>query len=244
MPSWAQPVTWGAVFGRCGGRVLDHRLIIGGSLVDEKQPPDPMASVRRPDSFSNLRGQIGGLVYKWYGKRLVVTRAPRPSRQKPTAKKRRSCAAFAEASRYAEQARRQPALWAKYAAAAKQRKIPVRALAISDFRSWPKFHHLYLSPLGDPLRLEIGIVMADKFPGKTVRLDVVVRRMDGSELARGSAAPQRAPNRWDFVLRDVPLRERLAMEFSATDRFERTTTARYSTEVRPGVPPKAVRDAH
>lgn len=182
-----------------------------------------MAQIQRPGLSTNLRGRVGDLVYKWYGKRLVITRAPRPSTKKHSARKARSCSEFAAASRYAEQARNQPALWKVYAAHAKPRRIPVRSLAISDFRTVPTFGpaSIHCQTSG----VAVSFSMADRFKAKTVRVDVIACTDDGCEFARGAASSQR-PGEWRYVLPEPPTRH-FRVEVAATDRFERTTTVRY-----------------
>jgi len=79
-----------------------------------------------------LRGKVGGLVFKHYANKVVVTRAPTFTGQWSTAqqdgRKR-----FAQASAYARTVCADPVLRAKYEKLAVQRGITIRSAAISAY---------------------------------------------------------------------------------------------------------------
>lgn len=89
-----------------------------------------MAIATFSSSFRPLSGKVGGLIFKHYGNKVVVTRAPvftKPWTPAQQAARRR----FAEASAYARTVQNDPVLRAKYARTATRRGLTIRAVAIS-----------------------------------------------------------------------------------------------------------------
>ena len=79
-----------------------------------------------------LRGKVGGLIFKHYGDKIVVTRAPTFS--KPwSAAQQAGRKRFAQASAYARKVQADPSLRAKYATLAAQRGLTLRSVAISAY---------------------------------------------------------------------------------------------------------------
>jgi len=91
-----------------------------------------MAIVQFNPLCKPLRGKVGGLVFKHYADKVVVTRAPTFSGQWSTAqqdgRKR-----FAQASAYARTVGADPVLCAKYEKIAGRRGLTVRSVVISAF---------------------------------------------------------------------------------------------------------------
>ena len=91
-----------------------------------------MATAKFNSSFKPLRGKVGGLVFKHYVDKVVVTRAPTFSGQWSTGqqdgRKR-----FALASAYARTVQADPVLRAKYEKIAARRGLTVRSAVISAF---------------------------------------------------------------------------------------------------------------
>ncbi len=182
----------------------------------------------------HLRGRVGDVIYKWYGDRVVITKVPKLSKKKPSAKKRASCDHFALASKYAERARKDPALWAVYTAAAKLRRIPPRAMAIADFRSRPKIDQLS-SHLFEP-KLAVSVSVIEAFPGKIVAVNVALRQAEGAQLF--SAPAKRSGKRsWDVEFGPVKRGVPVVIEVKAADRLGQTAQARFS--IRTGDPTAA-----
>jgi hypothetical protein len=82
--------------------------------------------------YPPLRGKIGGLVFKHYTDKVVVTRAPTFSGQWSTAQQDER-KRFALASAYARAVCAEPVLRAKYEKIAAQRRLTIRSAAISAY---------------------------------------------------------------------------------------------------------------
>jgi len=83
-------------------------------------------------SFTPLRGKVGGLVFKRYRDKVVVTRAPMFS--KPWSPAQQAARTrFAEASAYARTVQADPVLRASYALIATRRGLTIRSVAISAY---------------------------------------------------------------------------------------------------------------
>ena len=174
----------------------------------------------------HLRGRVGDLIYKWYGDRLVITKVPKRSKKKPTAKKRASCNHFSLASDYAEESRENPVLWAVYVAAAKPRRIPPRSMAIADFRARPKIDRLS-AHLFEP-KLVVSVSVIEPFRGKINALEVVLRDAAGKRLL--SAPAKRGGKRsWSVELGPVKRDMPVIIEVNAADRLGQTGRAQFST---------------
>jgi len=91
-----------------------------------------MAIATFSPAYAPLRGKIGGLVFKHYRDKVVVTRAPvftKPWSPAQQAGRNR----FAEASAYARTVQADPLLRAKYAKISARRGLTIRSAAISAF---------------------------------------------------------------------------------------------------------------
>ena len=98
----------------------------------EIRPPVFMAIATFNPSVPRLRGKVGGLVFKHYGDKVVVTRAPTFS-GKWSAAQLTGRNRFAQASAYARRVQVDPLLRAKYEQIAAQRGLTVRSAAISAY---------------------------------------------------------------------------------------------------------------
>jgi hypothetical protein len=91
-----------------------------------------MAIAKFNSSFKPLRGKVGGLVFKHYADKVVVTRAPTFTGQWSTAQQA-GRKRFALASAYARTVCAEPLLRAKYEKIAAHRGLTVRSVAISAY---------------------------------------------------------------------------------------------------------------
>jgi hypothetical protein len=91
-----------------------------------------MAIAKLNPSFKPLRGKVGGLVFKHYADKVVVTRAPTFTGNWSTAQ-RDGRKRFALASAYARTVCADPLLRAKYEKIATRRGLTVRSVVISAY---------------------------------------------------------------------------------------------------------------
>lgn len=91
-----------------------------------------MAIATLNPSYPRLRGKVGGLVFKHYRDKVVVTRAPTFSGEW-SAVQRAGRIRFANASAYARRVQADPLLREKYATIALQRGLTIRSAAISAY---------------------------------------------------------------------------------------------------------------
>lgn len=98
-----------------------------------------MARARLNSALAELRGEIGGFVFKNYSGKVVVTRQPDMSRVRPTKAQLAHRARFRQAARYADSSLKDPARRMACAQIAAERRIPIRAVLIEEyFRQNPK----------------------------------------------------------------------------------------------------------
>jgi hypothetical protein len=199
--------------------------MIGRSLEDEITAF--MGTSRNPSALRHLSGKIGDFVYKWYGNRLVITRAPRPSRIPASVKQRAGRGRFAKASRYAEQTRiKNPELWALYEAAANKRRVPTRAIAIGDFLGKPNIGGPVMRPIRGGRGVQIVIVLRDKYPGKTTEVEVTLYDEAGTKVESGMAGMAA----FDSSVRPYTIKTAvsstapLLVGIKATDRFGKSSS--------------------
>lgn len=83
-------------------------------------------------SFRGLRGAIGGIVFKQYTNKTVLTRFPRMPKTR-TAAQQAHAERFRRASEFARRVQRDPVLYARYALLARARGCTVRGAVIGEY---------------------------------------------------------------------------------------------------------------
>jgi hypothetical protein len=97
-----------------------------------------MAKGKLHPVFQELRGQIGGFVYRHVRGKLVVSRAPDFSRRKRTARQNASSAAFGRVAARARAVLSDPKQKAAYRAKADRLKLPLISVVMSDLMAKEK----------------------------------------------------------------------------------------------------------
>ena len=98
-----------------------------------------MTQVKLNPILAELRGQMGDLVFKRYGNRVVVSRKPDMLQVKPSQAQLAQRARFRQAMGYCRQALADPAARAFYAVVATTRHKPINSVAVADYltmRPW------------------------------------------------------------------------------------------------------------
>lgn len=171
-----------------------------------------MARTKLTPLLAHLRGAVGGIVFKQYGDRLVVTRKPAPSSKPPSAKQLAHQQRFAEASRYGKRVSDTPELRVPYAPRAKAEGKAVYTLAVGDAMNPPVVEALDLAAYG-PQGGTVSVEATDDF--EVVRVGVALIGTGGAVLAEGEA--QRDGERWSFAA-SVPRGEGVTVRVRAYDR--------------------------
>jgi hypothetical protein len=170
-----------------------------------------------------FRGRVGDFVYKWYGKKVVITRVPRFT--KPATKHQRTKRKdFAAAARFAQGVVRDPVRKGLYAAEAKKRRLSVYHVALGD--------HLRAVVLDEVLMRNAsaeGYVLEIKTtrdcPAATVQIEV--RRRNGRRLESGAGEQGAKPWQWVFRGRQPLTRgEPLSLIITTHDRAGRAAKFR------------------
>ena len=157
-----------------------------------------MARVKLNPIIEELRGQVGELVFKRYGDRVVVSKKPDMSKVKPSAAQLAHRERFRQATVYGRVALADPATRALYEAAAKSRGKPVVSVAIGDFFNAPSVDGIDLSGYTGAVGDEIVIAASDDFAVWRVR--VGLSDVDGAVIEEGEAVESPGDSgRWVYV---------------------------------------------
>jgi hypothetical protein len=97
-----------------------------------------MASAKLNPVIEQLRGQIGGYVFRHVRGKLVVSRAPDFSRRKRTARQKASSATFGQVAARARAVLSDPKQKASYQAKADRLKLPLISIVMSDLMAKEK----------------------------------------------------------------------------------------------------------
>jgi hypothetical protein len=157
-----------------------------------------MAKATLNPILEQLRGQVGDLVFKQYGDKIVVTKKPDLSKHKPTAAQRAQRERFRQATLYGKGMLADPAVRAVYDEAAKARGKPVLSLMVADFLNAPSVDEVDVSGYGRQGGDEIVVAASDDFGVVGVNLALT----DGSgHLIEEGAAIESPPksDRWVYT---------------------------------------------
>ena len=143
-----------------------------------------MSTVELHAPFTTFSGTIGKLVYRKYRGRTIVAMKPdadRPLSQAEVAHRQN----FAQAAAWAKVALQDEALRPFYEALGKQRDIPARAAAVSDFLKQPTLEALDLSEYGGQAGDCIYFMASDN--GGLVDATVTIGDGNGTVFESGAA---------------------------------------------------------
>jgi hypothetical protein len=97
-----------------------------------------MARGKLHPAIEQLRGQIGGYVFRHVRGKLVVSKAPDFSRRKRTARQKAASATFGQVARRAREVLADPKQKASYQAKAGRLKLPLISVVMSDLMAKEK----------------------------------------------------------------------------------------------------------
>lgn len=174
-----------------------------------------MARAKLSPLLEHLRGAIGGMVFRNYGGRTVVSARPRPSSKPPSEAQLLQRRAFADGVAYANEALKDPETKAFYVRAAQAAGGNHFARAVSDYLTPPEITRVVVEGLGEP-----GggtIVTSASGDGTVVRIDVEILDTAGAVLERGAA--ERIDGAWRYRPEiEPPAGQPTTVRVSAIDR--------------------------
>lgn len=187
-----------------------------------------MAKIKLNPVMEGMHGSIGDLVFKRCGEEVVVGRKPNASQHPPTASQAAVRDQFRLAALYGKAVLADPAVRAGYDTAAKEKGIPVLALAIADFFNDPAVDEIDLSGYAGQADGTIRIRAHDDF--QVTGVAVAIREAGGTVLEQG-AATAGADGTWAYqTTGTVATGQTVPIEVTATDRPGHRST---KTEARP-----------
>lgn len=156
-----------------------------------------MARARLNPILAQLRGQVGDLVFKHYGDRVVVSKKPDMSRITPSRAQETHRHRFARAVAYGRRVLADPEARAAYEAPARAAGKSVYGMSISDFFHGPSVDAVdpsgYAGSPGD----RIVVVARDDVRVRAVTLALTDR--DGAAIEGGQAVLTDGGLRWVYA---------------------------------------------
>ena len=131
-----------------------------------------MTQVRLSPILANLQGQVGDVVFKRYGNKIVISRKPDMSNVKPSEAQLAQRARFRAATQYSKQALADPEVKALYAAEAQRRNKPVNSVMVADFLNAPTVERLEVDSYRGATGDEIVVHAVDDFGVVAVNVEI------------------------------------------------------------------------
>lgn len=176
-----------------------------------------MARVKLNPVLEAIRGKVGDLVFKRYGEEVVVTRTPNLSGLDPTPGQQAVRSRFKLAALYGKTALADPQSKALYGAVAREKGLPLFALAVADFFHEPAVQEVDLSAYSGKAGERIGIQASDDF--EVTGVEVAIRNAEGAVLEKGPAARNGSDSAWTYTTTtEIPSGQSVSIEVTATDR--------------------------
>lgn len=144
-----------------------------------------MAKVRLNPILEQIRGQVGDLVFKRYGKEVIISRKPDLSGVEPTEAQLAVRERFRQAALYGKMVMADPETKMLYVEAAKAKGKPVFSLTVADFFNAPSVDEVDLSGYAGAVGDEIVARASDDFD--VVGVGVALTDADGNPIESGEA---------------------------------------------------------
>lgn len=157
-----------------------------------------MAKIKVNPILEQIRGQIGDLVFKRYGDRVILSRKPdmegRPATEAQVAAREQ----FRQAAVYGKMVMADPEAKAIYDKAAASKGQPVFSLTVADFFNAPSVDEVDLSGFSGQVGDFIRIRAHDDF--EVVGVHVLIEAQDGQVIESGDAVETSAQSgRWTYA---------------------------------------------
>ena len=157
-----------------------------------------MAKVRLNPILEQLRGQVGDLVFKRYGERVIISRKPDMEGQEWSEAQTAHRERFRQATIYGKMVMADPQAKAIYEEAARAKGKPVFSLTVADFFNAPSVDEVDLSEYTGAVGDAIVIQAHDDFDVSGV--SVSLTGVDGNAIESGEAVETPAGSgRWVYA---------------------------------------------
>ena len=180
-----------------------------------------MAKVKLNPVMEQVRGKIGDLVFKRYEDRVIIARNADHDGLVPTTGQSGQRERFRQAAAYGKGAFADPAQKALYEAAARVRREPAFAVAVSDYLNAPVIDPLDLTQYTGQMGQTIVVRARDDFA--VVVVNITIKDNAGTVIEQGPASLELGV--WRYVTTDeLPTERPITIEAVATDRPGNRTT--------------------
>ena len=157
-----------------------------------------MARVKLNPILLKMRGKVGELVFKRYGKDVVISRPPDFEGVEPTEAQVAARQRFRQAALYGKMVMADPEKKKLYEEAAKAKGQPVFSLTVADFFNAPSVDEVDVSGYGGKVRDEIVVQASDDFD--VMGVNVALTDAEGNALESGAATETPADSgRWVYT---------------------------------------------
>jgi hypothetical protein len=177
-----------------------------------------MSKVKLNPILEMLRGQIGDLVFKRYGDRVIISRKPDLEGVEPTAAQQATRERFRQAALYGKMVMADPETKALYVEAAKAKGQPLFSLTVADFFNAPSVDLVDLSGYTGAAGDGIVVQASDDFDVASVSLSLTD---DGGNPIESGQAVETPPEsgRWVYTATAaVPTGTTVRIVVTAADR--------------------------
>lgn len=183
-----------------------------------------MAKFKLSPFLTEMRGQIGNLVFRQVRGKLVVSQAPDYSKRVSSDKQLARRQQFRTAHSYGRRALADPATRLAYEAVARREGKPVYAIMIRDYSRPPVIHDIDLRGYDGRAGGTIRIQASDDF--EVVRVEAAITDDRGAVVESGPAVPG-APGTLEWTYRaasSLPSGAPIRITATAVDRPGNRTT--------------------
>jgi len=173
-----------------------------------------MAKLKLNPVLEQLHGKVGGLVFKKYQDRTIVSEKAQP-KQPNTPAQQATKQNFRLAALYGKTVMANPEAKAGYAAAAAAKKVPVFSLMVADFLNPPVVDEIDLSAYTGKAGDVIKVRAHDEY--RVTGVQVLVRDNNGATLEQG-AAQAATDGSWQYAATvNLAADQHVVIEVDATD---------------------------
>jgi hypothetical protein len=174
-----------------------------------------MANIKLNPVLEQLHDKVGGLVFKKYQDRTIVTEKAQP-KQPNTPAQMAARQNFRLAALYGKTVMANPGTKAGYAAVAAAKKVPVFSLIVAGFLNPPVVDEIDLSAYTGKAGDVIKVRAHDEY--KVTGVQVLVRDNNGTTLEQGAATLSGTDGSWQYTATaSLPADQHVVIEVNAMD---------------------------
>jgi hypothetical protein len=174
-----------------------------------------MAKAKLSPMLELIRGQVGNIVFKRYGDRVIISKKPVFKNRKFTKAQKNNQARFKDASTYGKMALANPELRKRYEQKAVETGKPILSLMIADFLHPPTVHLIDLTDYEGAPGGEILTHAKDDF--EVAKVTIAILDQSGTAIEQGDAT-YASGDIWVYSSTATATGEALTVEATAYDR--------------------------